>query len=579
MREFVRCLVRVSICTAAVYAATLPLAAQAPSGLNVRNATNKRIDLTWSGTSAGYTVQRRALGGSYADVGSVSGAAFSDTNIDAYTTYQYQVVANLNSGASAPSNQVTVGPPPAGFTTVAPAPGPAGSDINSNFAYNLSMTLDGNGDPAFAYVFYDPNADTDPADTRVEFWWWSRATYKWNGPARVAVTGGDTASRSPQTISLGYDASTGVWGLATQTVAAGGSDVLALYTSTDGATWTRKATFAGGLVPSLAMAGGNLYLAYVVDHGGLKYVTGRLSADPATWIVKGEVASAGVGMADASATPALALDSAGNPAIAYWCEASSGDYNAILMYWRPAGAGAPVRVMDSQNNASDQLDVRMVFHGLNPRVLVWVVRNDSDSDLGVHSARSDDGGATWNAPVLVPPDHSSSTDYPFDLAVDSQGRGVAAFGRNGGSGDDACGYPKVSRTNDFVTWTTCDVVNSQQITGGYDVFPLGIQTTFGGNDKLWLMWSNQDTGIILYREPPAATAAAPNIATVVNGATFQAGIVAGSWTTITGANLSGVTRPWADADFNNGNLLPTNLSGVQVKINNLDAPVYYISPT
>ena len=38
---------------------------------------------------------------------------------------------------------------------------------------------------------------------------------------------------------------------------------------------------------------------------------------------------------------------------------------------------------------------------------------------------------------------------------------------------------------------------------------------------------------------------------------FPGGIVAGSWTTIRGANLS----------------------GLQVKINNSDAPVYYISPT
>src|SRR5206468_584183 len=50
-------------------------------------------------------------------------------------------------------------------------------------------------------------------------------------------------------------------------------------------------------------------------------------------------------------------------------------------------------------------------------------------------------------------------------------------------------------------------------------------------------------------------------------------------TTITGVNLSDVTRTWQDSDFNNGIILPTNLSGVQVKINNLDAPVYFISPT
>src|SRR5215468_10714265 len=99
--------------------ASLPLAAQAPAGLAVKTATNKRVDLSWSGTAAGYTVQRRVLGGTFANVGTVSTGAFSDTSIDAYTTYQYQVVANLNSGASSPSNQVTVGPPPSGFTTAA----------------------------------------------------------------------------------------------------------------------------------------------------------------------------------------------------------------------------------------------------------------------------------------------------------------------------------------------------------------------------------------------------------------------------------------------------------------------------
>ncbi len=64
----------------------------------------------------------------------------------------------------------------------------------------------------------------------------------------------------------------------------------------------------------------------------------------------------------------------------------------------------------------------------------------------------------------------------------------------------------------------------------------------------------------------------------MNGATFQPGIVAGSWTTITGVNLADVTRTWQDSDFN-GNILPTNLSGVSVKVNGLDAPVYFISAT
>src|SRR4051812_34840436 len=90
---------------------------QAPSGLTVKAATNKKVDLGWSGTAPSYTVQRRVLGGSYGNIATVNNATtYSDTTIDAYTSYQYQIVA----GASTASNQVTVGPPPSGFSTVAP---------------------------------------------------------------------------------------------------------------------------------------------------------------------------------------------------------------------------------------------------------------------------------------------------------------------------------------------------------------------------------------------------------------------------------------------------------------------------
>src|SRR5581483_10708560 len=79
-------------------------------------------------------------------------------------------------------------------------------------------------------------------------------------------------------------------------------------------------------------------------------------------------------------------------------------------------------------------------------------------------------------------------------------------------------------------------------------------------------------------EPPASAVAGPSIAKAVNSATFQPGIVPGSWTTILGANLSTVSRTWTSSDFN-GNLLPTNLSGARVTFNGIPAAVYYVSPT
>ena len=68
--------------------------------------------------------------------------------------------------------------------------------------------------------------------------------------------------------------------------------------------------------------------------------------------------------------------------------------------------------------------------------------------------------------------------------------------------------------------------------------------------------------------------------TLANGATYLAGgLVPGSWAQVKGTNLSTTARIWAASDFTGlGNNLPTNLSGVQVNVNNQPAAVYYISP-
>lgn len=70
----------------------------------------------------------------------------------------------------------------------------------------------------------------------------------------------------------------------------------------------------------------------------------------------------------------------------------------------------------------------------------------------------------------------------------------------------------------------------------------------------------------------------PTISSVVNGASFQPGIAAGSWVTIKGTNLASATRTWRDDEIVNGQL-PISLDGTGVKINGKDAAVYFISPT
>ena len=71
--------------------------------------------------------------------------------------------------------------------------------------------------------------------------------------------------------------------------------------------------------------------------------------------------------------------------------------------------------------------------------------------------------------------------------------------------------------------------------------------------------------------------AKPTISGVSNGASFAAGIVSGSWTTLTGKFGTSSTRTWdAAREIVNGKL-PLSLDGISVKINNKDAAVYFIS--
>ena len=97
--------------------------------------------------------------------------------------------------------------------------------------------------------------------------------------------------------------------------------------------------------------------------------------------------------------------------------------------------------------------------------------------------------------------------------------------------------------------------------------------------------NNSESGDRIYTTSltltPAAAVAAPTISStggVVNGASFQAGIMQNSWFTISGTNLASSSRTWTSAELAGGKL-PTSLDGTGVTVNGKPAYIYYISPT
>jgi uncharacterized protein (TIGR03437 family) len=469
-----------------------------------------------------------------------------------------------------------------------PAPIIGGSPV-LNYGDDAALTLDGNGDPAFAFLYDDPNQDGDAGDTQLLFRSWNRAQFTWN-PIVTVFNPSDIANTGRNSVSIAYDSSTSTYAIASEFNSANVYGIK-VYVSTDlGKTWTVKQTYSSAATafyaPSIALSSGNIYLAVNVDTIGTRFYSGTLSAAASTWVLKTPTKPVNTDIALFGTGPSVAVDSNGVPAVVFWAAdtRSSQSYNDVLLYWRPLSAGAPVVVTDTQNNQSG-VSIKIRFFGLNPRILFYGIRNDStENDDGNHFAFSNDGGATWASPSLITPDGTSSTDFPFDFALDSQGHAAAAFGQNSGAGDGLCGNPKLSRSTDLVHWTTCAVADVAT-TGDFQVYPDAIQVAFGGNDKLYLLWkdtgdSGSGVGLLLYREPPAGAAGAPVIQAppsgrpqISDGAGFRPNIVAGSWVTIFGANFADAPAIWSNLDFSQG--LPTLLAGIQVKINGQLAATYY----
>ncbi len=99
---------------------TIPIAPDAPTNLVATAINGNQIDLQWQDNSdneQGFRIERSLDGSSFATIATTgpNTTTFSDTTVDANTTYFYRVFAFNNFGSSAPSNiasATTPAPPP-----------------------------------------------------------------------------------------------------------------------------------------------------------------------------------------------------------------------------------------------------------------------------------------------------------------------------------------------------------------------------------------------------------------------------------------------------------------------------------
>jgi len=460
--------------------------------LTVKSATARRVELVWTGSSAEWQVERRSGSGQFEKLAASSVAAYSDEKITAYGTYRYRV--RDQSGAA--SNEVVVGPPPAGVSVPSPLPGQVDP---GKYGASTALAFDENGDPALAFIWTDVNGDNDNSDNTLYFVHWNRATYSWRPKVKVAVTG-DVPAQNVDPVSLACDRAAGVFALSFPVAGRQGIEVA--LSRDGGATWQAAplAAEVEGTVSSTALvaAGGRWMLAFSSDQGGVRYFSGPVAAAPADW--KAQAAPApDKGKFVPNANIALAADPAGRSFVAYWVQPEDGQ-NYHVLIWSP-DSGQVTAAADSNNQVPDGPNVRIVATTGKTHLLLNSLREANDFDHAVWYASSSSGA--WSAPVKLPIDGPRSTNSPFALAVDSHGRIAAVFDANSGSGDTACGYPVVSLSTDGAHWSTCGL--GKRTGGAFEKQSSTVTAQFGPDDRLNVVWHQEGdnkygVGVLLWRE-------------------------------------------------------------------------------
>lgn len=498
----------------------------APTALTVSGATRSAVALTWTGASGKFIIERKGLGGAWpaptpapapgatprdpnapltpAVVATVDAPSAADSKIDAFATYVYRIRAvGPGDALSAPSNEVTAGPPPVGFSSVIASPKAMHDYDPALFASQIRMVFDANGDPALAYVTYDLNHDGEPNDTELALITWNRARYRWNPPVQVDLVGNISRSGSRVPFSIARDESTGRFGLAYMV---GEHEMRLAWSDDAGMTWKKVSvqttTSDDGTLatPALAMGGGRVHVAYFLGGVGVRYRTGAADS-VAKWTSSTAPLIPGAAEARAEGVTVL-LDTAGKPFLVYCLNA--GDYNVAVAFWRPGSASA-LKVTDTDNHQTDDPAIHVAVVG--SQIALAFYANRDEHFFENHQewfARSTDNGATWSRPVAVANDGGHSMGSPVTVTIDRAGHFAIAAENPGGNSDGVkCGVPKLMRSADGVNWTTCAPETKGAPSTSQVTYPV---VAFAGNDKLYLAFKARaeapglPPGLVLWRE-------------------------------------------------------------------------------
>jgi hypothetical protein len=404
------------------------------------------------------------------------------------------------------------------------------STVDDTLGNGVSMALDENDDPMFAYIAVKSSVDTgvapvacDPMNApqgcdAVYFTRWDPCAGAFTKPLVIETTlnyrGGNPGT---QFLQVAYDLTTKEVGVAyykTEPTDPNWADTygaIFLATMKPGATSfsvqqvsdnlrTGNTDVTSSDSPVLAMGNGRIYIAFTTGALGpppcpdnqtcLRFLSSTTATDPDAgnppdsgtvvhFFDYGLVPLANTFSPYASPRAnaiAIALDAMGRPGIAFHELPGFGgnaSYNSAVSYWRSDMANA-VAVTDTANVQNDLVSIGLAFEGNSPRVAGLWTQGQIDAggagvDYALTYASSSDQGTTWNPFIPI----ATSGGAGFYSTFAAAGGNEAIISHYNGSPSpyaqgQGCGSePFVTHsTNNGATFTGCTLTTQSVNTNG-----------------------------------------------------------------------------------------------------------------
>ncbi len=414
--------------------------------------------------------------------------------------------------------------PPTGYSTALELP--ASNTATVRVGVSAVMVLDPFAHPIIAAIHTDPNNDGIRVDDALVFTRWNGldktadgGTINYQSPITIATVGEIDLSEPNRQVALSRDPMTGTIGIAYVTEQ---KTIKIALSRDEGVTWSLETASlpnaSGHLLsnPALVLNDGVTHLAYFETEAApcgtpeCGQVIYRRRVGKAAFT--DAMSPAPVATSVILAKPiALAVDSAGDAAVAYFTGPTAPIGPARLLFWRPAGT-ATTQIADSGGVANTRLfSVSLTFSGTSPRAAFHLPSSTLTNTQLWYASANDAAGSVFT-PVEIPRNGTVTTlegTSSFQaIALDSGGKIAIAANHVGPTVDQGCkGGPKLSRSSNGTAFTTCrpDMAGAS---GVFGFAGLWINAAFHKPDKVTLAFTYDTNsnpsikgGVIVFRQP------------------------------------------------------------------------------